>query len=88
MQAQDVILEELITMFHDIQPDQSYLSSDTSLCEEIHRIETQIHRAEEPIHKKINSLVTFNSEWFPDELEQEEQDYYQSILDQASNISP
>lgn len=80
------VLGGLTDMFYEVQPDDEYLEEDEGTAENIKDIQHLLDDESAPIEKKIEALLTFNTEWFPDGLPENEQKAYKAILDEASAI--
>jgi hypothetical protein len=81
------ILDELTDMFYDVQPDEEYLEDDEDTAEELKNVEDILQNGSLPIERKISTLASFNSNWFPDGLTEKEQKSYRSLLDAANKIN-
>lgn len=86
MSKEKEILSELIDMFNNVIPDQEYLESDPDTKQDVGDIQKMIKEDALPVNEQISKLHLFNSEWFPDELDDEEQDDYRSVLDKAEAL--
>jgi len=80
------VLEGLTDMFYEVQPDDEYLEQDEDTAESIKDIQHLLNDVSAPIEKKIEALSSFNAEWFPDGLPENEQKAYKAILDEESAI--
>ncbi|MCC2248952.1 hypothetical protein JUJ52_03135 [Virgibacillus sp. AGTR] len=80
------ILDELTDMFYEVQPDEDYLGNDEETTESINDVQNLLDDESAPIEQKIEELVSFNSEWFPDGLPASEQKIYRHLLNEAENI--
>lgn len=77
---------QLKDMFQDIRPDQETLDDDEDLQEQVDDIERIIHDDAVPVITQIEALVAFNTEWFPDGLNTDEQAEYRNLLNAAEAI--
>ncbi|MGX1266716.1 hypothetical protein RKD55_004660 [Rossellomorea marisflavi] len=82
------IVDELIDMFYEVQPDQEYLDEDDDAAESVNDIRVLLDDPSTQIQEKIEALVAFNEEWFPDGLSDDDQESYRSLLDEAKAVSP
>lgn len=81
------VLDELTDMFNDVQPDQEYLDQDEDTAESVKHIQELLDDPSAPVEGKIESLVAFNEEWFPDGLSDSEQNAYRTLLDEARAVT-
>lgn len=85
---QEEILGGLSDMFQFVKPDASYLVTDEDASLDVTHVELLIANPETSTGEKIQALHHFNTEWFPDELDEEEQEEYQALLDAAAPYFP
>lgn len=81
------IHDGLKNMFQDNLPDREFLDDDEDLREEVNEIQAMIDADTQPVKDQIKTLTRFNNTWFPDGLDQEEQDEFRELLDAAEAIS-
>lgn len=81
------IVDELVDMFNEVRPDQEYLDDDEDAAESVRDIRSLLSDPTTKIQEKIEALVAFNEEWFPDGLSDDDQESYRSLLDEAKAIS-
>lgn len=86
-QEKQEVLDELLDMFYEMQPDGDHLKEDEETAERIEDIENLIQDDSAPIERKIKELAAFNATWFPDGLPSDEQKAYRSLLDRAVKLS-
>jgi len=78
------ILNELKTMYHNVQPDEDYIEGDEDLAKEISDINDVLADEHASMQDKISALIPFNEVWFPDGLDADEQTNYRTLLTIAS----
>jgi hypothetical protein len=81
------VLDELTDMFNGVQPDQEYLDQDEDTAESVEHIQELLGDPAAPVEEKIESLIAFNEEWFPDGLSDSEQNAYRTLLDEARVVT-
>lgn len=85
--SEQEIRNELIDMFQNVQPDAEDMDDDEDLELEINEIQAMIDADTQPIGEQIKVLSGFNSEWFPDGLDAEEQAEYRALLKKAEAVT-
>lgn len=82
------IIDELADMFDSTRPDDEYveLGEYEDLAEEIARINALLEDPEADKQETLFALIRFNSEWFPDSLDEEDQNEYKGLLHRASTL--
>jgi len=74
------MLNDLIDMFHAVGPDNDVIENDQTLKARVQYVQYVIDEPHIPIIKKIEVLVVYNGEWFPQLTESEKAIYGQQLL--------
>lgn len=83
--TKEKLLSELKEMFEIAKPDSDYLLGDEDTQQDVTAIEAATKsNSGVPVTDQIAMLYHFNSDWFPDEVEDDEQEEYRLLLDEAA----
>lgn len=76
------IYNELLDLFYDYQPnDESFLEAYPELAEEMEAIENRKVKDSQQYADAILELCDFLNEWFPDSVDEEEQERVREAID-------
>ena len=77
---------QLQDKYEDYKPnDEDFLEEFVDLQEEIERLDSLNPATDEEFEKGIRLLVNFLYEWFPDSVDEEEQEELKALLQSASD---